>query len=109
MVMNNGNWNGKPVIRDKTYLKEALTSSQSLNPYYGYLWWLNDPTKGEKKTKRNPNAPRDMVSANGALNRRCFVVPSLQLVVTRLGDRPKGVGKAFDAEFWKLLMAAAPQ
>jgi len=46
-----------------------------------------------------------MYSANGALNRRCWVVPSLQLVVTRLGDQP-GRGRTFDGEFWKLLMAA---
>jgi hypothetical protein len=41
------------------------------------------------------------------LNRRCFVVPSLQLVVTRLGDQPDA-GKAFDRQIWKLLTEASP-
>jgi len=41
------------------------------------------------------------------LNRRCFVVPSLQLVVTRLGDRPDA-GRDFDRQFWKLLTQASP-
>jgi hypothetical protein len=48
-----------------------------------------------------------MISASGALNRRCFVVPSLQLVLTRLGDAPTA-GKKFDRRFWELLAEAAP-
>ena len=52
-------------------------------------------------------APREMFSANGALNRRCFVVPSMQLVVTRLGDNPRD-GQVFDRQFWRLLIEAAP-
>ena len=66
--------------------RELRTSSQKLNPFYGYLWWLNCNANATKGARRLETAPSDMFSANGALNRRCFVVPSLQLVVTRLGD-----------------------
>ena len=52
---------------------------------------------------RTPTAPADMVSANGALTRRVYVVPSLDLVVTRIGDQPE---RGFDRQFWELLMAA---
>jgi hypothetical protein len=39
------------------------------------------------------------------VDRKLYVVPSLDLVVTRLGNT---AGPTFQNEFWKLLMAAAP-
>jgi hypothetical protein len=65
-----------------------------------------------------PNAPKDMVSANGRGGQRIFVVPSLGLVVVRLGENPalgvRGVPAAeadgtqgkFDNQLWKKLMVA---
>jgi hypothetical protein len=47
-----------------------------------------------------------LVVASGALGRKLWVVPSLDLVVTRLGDTP---GPRFDNQFWTRLMAAAPK
>jgi hypothetical protein len=45
------------------------------------------------------------------MDRKCYVVPSLGLVVTRLGA-PTGTNPALDLkwddEFWKLLIKAAP-
>ncbi|MCA9178876.1 MAG: serine hydrolase [Planctomycetales bacterium] len=101
-----GSWQGKPVLDDRDFLRQATTTSQSLNPFYGYLWWVNRDAK-QPQRRRTSTAPADMFSANGALNRRCFVVPSLELVVTRLGVQPAG-NRAFDQRLWELLMAAAP-
>jgi hypothetical protein len=39
----------------------------------------------------------------GALGRRIYVVPSLDLVITRLGADP---GDGFDVELWHALMQA---
>jgi CubicO group peptidase (beta-lactamase class C family) len=108
LALAGGKWAKTDILSDRQYLKESTTSSQKLNPYYGYLWWLNRSDYGPKRIRRIAAAPADMFSANGALNRRCFVVPSLDLVVTRLGDQPD-VGKAFDRQFWKLLAGAAPR
>jgi hypothetical protein len=47
-------------------------------------------------------APADLVAAQGALGRTCYQVPSLDLVVTRLGDQPD---PGFDEELWRLLVA----
>jgi len=50
----------------------------------------------------------------GNSDRRVYVVPSLGLVVTRMGTSAKvgddgmPVARYFDNGFWKLLMAAAP-
>jgi hypothetical protein len=89
-----------------------LTPSQPLNPSYGLLWWLNGQPRfqlagatASQSGSLIPAAPADLVAAQGALDRKCYVVPSLGLVVTRLGDQ---TGEAFNNEFWKLLMKAVP-
>ena len=112
LVLSKGRWNDQVVMTDEDYLKQALTSSQELNPAYGFLWWLNEPYRrnpGSRAQLLVKSAPRDLVAAQGALGRKCYVVPSLQLVVTRLGDDPDADwkdGPKFAQEFWRLLMLA---
>lgn len=111
LILAEGRWKGDPVIADRDYLHAALRPSQPLNPSYGYLWWLNGQAEvargaGQRvKGPLIPTAPADLVAALGAVDRKLYVVPSLQLVVTRLGN---STGPAFQNEFWKLLSAAAP-
>ncbi len=109
LMLARGNWDGKNVLADKDYLQAATSPSQKLNPSYGFLWWLNGGPflirgAGTRKTGRLlPAAPRDMFAAQGKLNRRLYVLPSQQLVVTRLGDQPK---RSFDSEFFRRLRLA---
>jgi len=112
LILAGGKWDGKDLLQNPTYLRRMLTPSQSLNPSYGLLWWLNGQQRfqlaGSTQSRPGgliPAAPRDLVAALGALDRKCYVVPSLGLVVTRLGDQ---TGEAFNNEFWKLLMKAVP-
>jgi CubicO group peptidase (beta-lactamase class C family) len=111
LILAEGQWNGAPIIADRDYLRAALKPSQNLNPSYGYLWWLNGQPEvargaGERvKGPLIPTAPPDLVAALGAVDRKLYVVPSLGLVVTRLGN---SAGPAFQNDFWRLLMAAAP-
>jgi CubicO group peptidase (beta-lactamase class C family) len=107
LIMNNGDWNGQTIIKDKQFLHDALHPSQDLNPSYGYLWWLN----GQPKVMRGrqlvdgpliPTAPPDLVAALGAFQRKLYVVPSQQLIVTRLGDDCAPL----DAKLWQLLSEA---
>lgn len=53
-----------------------------------------------------PGAPRDLVSANGALNRHLMVSPSLRLVVVRMGDRASAT---FASDLMTRVIAAAPR
>jgi CubicO group peptidase (beta-lactamase class C family) len=111
LVLARGDWNGETILKDEAFLKEILSPSQKLNPSYGYLWWLNGqktPAQGRRKARNSmiPNAPNDLVAANGALGRKLWVVPSLDLIVTRLGDTPR---QGFDNQFWRLMMEAAPK
>ena len=115
LVLAEGQWGKTSILGDKDYLRESLNPSQKMNPSYGYLWWLNGQPVAVRAGRRvagnlNPQAPDDLVAALGALGRKCYVVPSLGLVVTRLGDDPELKGQPkFDVEFWRLLMKAAPE
>mgnify|MGYP003675061770 CR=1 FL=1 len=108
LMLNNGAWYGKSII-SATELEKIHKPSQTLNPSYGKLWWINGQSvlrDGEWVTGGLvPSAPADMYSALGALGKKLYVVPSLDLVVTRLGDTPE---KDFDQKFWQKLMAASP-
>jgi hypothetical protein len=42
----------------------------------------------------------------GALDRRLYIVPSLDLVVARLGDSGAVDGESFNDAFWESLMRA---
>jgi CubicO group peptidase (beta-lactamase class C family) len=113
MVLALGKWHQQTIIGDQQYIKAATSPSQELNPSYGYLWWLNgqkSPRKGLQKaaTSLIPSAPKDLFAAQGALGRKCYVVPSKQIVITRLGDDPEIKGQPkFNDEFWRLLRLAA--
>ena len=112
LVLADGHWDGKDVLGNRGYLERALAPSQTINPAYGFLWWLNgqDKVVRGQKTIKGPlisSAPADLAAAQGALGRKCYVVPSLDLVVTRLGDQPPA-GNAFNDEIWKRLSKAAP-
>ncbi|MGB0582936.1 MAG: serine hydrolase domain-containing protein [Limisphaerales bacterium] len=105
MVFAKGKWGEETILGDQKYLKDSTTTSQNLQPYYGYLWWVNQ-NANKPRERRTATIPRDAFSANGALNRRCWVVPSQQLVVTRIGDQPSAK-RGFDQEFWRLLRESA--
>jgi hypothetical protein len=115
LFLAKGKWNDETLLADQEYLQASLSPSQRLNRSYGFLWWLNGQESGVRAVRRVegpliPAAPRDLFAAFGALGRKCYVVPSLGLVVTRLGDSPEVIGKPrFDNEFWRLLMEAAPK
>jgi hypothetical protein len=54
-----------------------------------------------------------MVVASGYKARRIYIVPSLELVVVRLGAAPLPIDVAelrgsFDEKLWKAIMVAAP-
>lgn len=107
LVLAQGKWNDQAILVDQDYLTDATRSSQKLNPHYGYLWWVSQNTFAPTDAPNPDTAPADMFAAKGALIRRLYVVPSLDLVVTRLGDQPDA-GRSFDRQFWKRLMEAAP-
>ncbi len=115
LILASGHWAGEDLLENPTYLERALSPSQQGNTSYGYLWWLNGGgnfvsgrnNSNQIKGPMFSSAPDDMVAALGVLGRKCYVVPSLDLVVTRLGDNPHD--EDFSNGLFEHLMKAAPR
>ena len=76
-----GAWAGRPIV-PPAWIELATRTSQSLNRDYGLTWWVN--TAGSLW----PGVPTDAFAAMGYLGNKCYVIPSLDLVVVRIGDGP---------------------
>jgi CubicO group peptidase (beta-lactamase class C family) len=81
LMLRGGSWKGRQII-PQSWIELATKSSQELNPSYGYTFWVN--TDGVLW----PTVPRDAFAFRGYASTRCYVVPSLDLVVARLGYAP---------------------
>jgi len=93
LILNEGNWDEIPIIRDKDYFQAMVNTSQSINKSYGYLWWLNGKESFMLPVLQNvfnseicPNAPVDMFAGVGKNGQFVCVVPSQDLVMVRMGD-----------------------
>lgn len=112
--LNHGKWKEDQII-PKEYAIEMTTTSQNLNPAYGYFWWLNG--KNSFKIPGNiesyqgkliPSAPDDLYAGLGANDQKLYVVPSEKLVIVRLGksaDEDLAGPSSFDEELWQKLNA----
>jgi CubicO group peptidase (beta-lactamase class C family) len=85
LLLRGGVWNGKQIV-PRWWIDLATRKSQDLNPHYGYTFWVN--TEGDLW----PHVPKDAFAFMGYGTNRCYVVPSLDLVVVRLGYGPQPIG-----------------
>lgn len=116
LALNNGKWKEEQIINE-TFFNESINTSQSINPSYGYLWWLNGKTSymipGGQTVYTGPliaSAPADMYAAMGAEDQRIYVIPSKDMVVIRMGDasdpdNPSFALSGFDNELWQKINA----
>jgi CubicO group peptidase (beta-lactamase class C family) len=110
LMLNKGKWDQTPILSDSNYFNAQINSSQSINPSYGYLTWLNGKSNFMAPTTQLlfpgmliPNAPADMYCALGKNDQKIYVVPSQKLVVIRMGESAGTVSLAmsgFDNELW---------
>ncbi|HZU72381.1 MAG TPA: serine hydrolase domain-containing protein [Acidimicrobiales bacterium] len=128
-VLSGGRWGATTLLGDRQYLAASMTQSQPMNPAYGYLWWLlgapraMTPSRGEGPPDPRkffggatldhplvPTGPADLVGALGAGDKRVYIWPSRQVVITRHGEAGGPMAAAisrFDEGFWTRVMAAA--
>jgi CubicO group peptidase (beta-lactamase class C family) len=122
LALNGGVWNGTAIHPDSQFLRASRQPSGTTNASYGYLWWLNGqsshrtPGSWLLPTRTGPlfpGAPTDLAAALGLDDKKLYVVPSLDLVVVRLGPRAEVSGtqslaaiSLFDTEFWARLQPA---
>ncbi len=114
LALNKGKWENNQVINE-SFFQESISTSQNINPSYGFLWWLNGKSKymvpGSQKVYNGsmiPNAPADMYAAMGARDERIYIVPDKNMVIVRMGDasnplKPSFAISGFDTEFWSKL------
>lgn len=116
LALNKGKWKEEQIVNE-AYFTESTGTSQSINPSYGYLWWLNGKEKFMLPTNQAvfngtlvPNAPADMYAAMGAKDQRVYVIPSKKMVVVRMGnasdaDNPEFAVSGFDNLLWEKINA----
>jgi CubicO group peptidase (beta-lactamase class C family) len=96
MMARRGIWGARRVLSE--HWIDPSTTPSSLNPQYGFLWWLNTARQ------RYPNAPANGYSANGAGGNITWIDPANDLVaVVRWIDPAKIDG------FLARLYASLPQ
>jgi len=120
LALSNGKWKDTQIINEAVF-SESINSSQSINPSYGYLWWLNGKAKyllpGMQQVFQGtlvPNAPADMYAAMGAKDQRIYIIPSKKMVVVRMGEasdpqNPNFAVSGFDNELWAKINAVTNQ
>ena len=116
LILSKGSWNGTALLNDAAYFNAMTNTSQNYNLSYGYLWWLNGKASCMVPqsqiifpTSLVPNAPADMFMALGKDDKKIYVIPSLDVVVVRLGDDAGGSvagPSSFDNDLWGKLKPA---
>lgn len=109
LILNQGKWNNTDVLSDADYYEQMINTSQSLNPSYGYLWWLNGKESiifpilpNSFDISMSDNAPTDLFAAMGKNGQFVEVIPSKNIVVIRMGEAPDSslVPFTFHNEMW---------
>ena len=110
LILNKGKWSNTGVLSDAEYYEQMLNTTQSLNPSYGYLWWLNGKESiifpglpNSFDVPLSDNAPIDLFAGMGKNGQFVEVIPSKNLVVIRMGETPDGslVPITFHNEMWE--------
>lgn len=124
LMMNGGVWNDTDVL-NRGWVRDALEPSAN-NPGYGYMFWLNEsdsyiaPTvysRDERDHRHIESAPHDMYFMAGIQQQRVWVMPSLDMVVVRVGGSGDhdpdtrasiftSTSGEYEHEFFRLLMKA---
>lgn len=97
LFLRGGEWDGEQLLSTE-WVEEATHPSQTLNPNYGFLWWLFGDRAGDGggATPRGGTVPdsagREFYAALGLGNQVVAVFPDEGVVATRLGIQ-NGVGR----------------
>ncbi|MFK7786552.1 MAG: serine hydrolase domain-containing protein [Crocinitomicaceae bacterium] len=114
LMLNKGRWENTEVLSDVQYYNQMVSTSQTLNPSYGYLWWLNGHQSiiypslpNSFNTCLAENAPSDLFAGMGKNGQFVEVIPSKNLVVIRMGEAPDAslVPITFHDEMWEKINA----
>jgi CubicO group peptidase (beta-lactamase class C family) len=74
LMLQRGSWGNKQIV-PAAWVDSSTRPSQTLNPRYGLLWWI-DPEAGA-------------FAGHGHLDTDLHVIPKSELVIVRMQSRPK--------------------
>ncbi|MCL6460337.1 MAG: serine hydrolase [Flavobacterium micromati] len=77
LYLHKGNWNGEQIFNE-SWAKYTATPTNTSNGDYGGHFWLNSGGKF-------PDVPRDMYYCGGFQGQMVVIIPSLDLVIVRMG------------------------
>jgi len=81
LMLRGGIWAGQQLV-PRWWLELATRASQPYQPGYGLTWWTNS------EGALWDGVPRDAFAAMGFNTNLCCVIPSLDLVIVRIGAGP---------------------
>ena len=81
LMCRGGKWGDQQIV-PPWWCELATRTSQEHNPAYGYSWWVNTAQT------RWPELPIDAFALQGHNTNNCYIVPSLDLVVVKIGSGP---------------------
>lgn len=91
LMLAKGNWGGTPIWLGD-FFEKMVQTSQNMNQSFGYLTWLNGKAAymipGSQTAVSGsiiPQAPADMYQAMGKNGQFLMVIPSLNMVIVRMG------------------------
>jgi len=100
--LNKGRWGNRQLVPER-WMSQATSrfvQNNGESPVnYGYTFWIQDDWE---------NVPRDTFSSRGFKRNDCHVIPSLDLVVARLGNsNPSGAeGRDFTRTYMEKIVSA---
>lgn len=84
LYQNDGLWQGERILPEG-WVQHGRTPADGGPDYYGAHWWLFSASDRERARKRGVIIPEDAFIATGYEGQKLLVIPSMQLVVARLG------------------------
>jgi len=114
LMLNDGKWDQTPVMTDMEYYQDMIQPSQSINPSYGYLWWLNGQNSyrlPQSQVSFNgplmPQAPNDTYAGLGKNGQLLNIVPSENLVLIRMGNSAQSslIAHVLNDKIWEYMNA----
>ncbi len=88
LYLHKGNWNGEQIL-DESWVKYTATPTKTSEGKYGAQFWLNAGGKF-------PDVPRDMFYCSGYQGQMVAIIPSLDMVIVRMGVKEEEPGFDFN-------------
>jgi CubicO group peptidase (beta-lactamase class C family) len=88
LYLHKGNWNGEQIL-DESWVKYTSTPTNTSEGKYGAQFWLNAGGKF-------PDVPRDMFYCSGYQGQMVAIIPSLDMVIVRMGLKEDDQGFDFN-------------